>query len=405
MNSLQHQVSQTENRTTGSVRPRRTDRIEELQRQIELLKERMRIAVIFGGDKTVEGAVINPTVNPRSWKSYKAVAVDIAGALKRLGFKHVEVMPEDMRIGERLRNKNIHMAWLNTGGVQGYIPMSHSAAMLEMFGIPYVGHDPMTSGMLDSKHIFKRMLKGLDIPTAPFMTWNLAHGDFQPETNTRFREVFKDYPGPFVVKPVSGRASLHIHLVEKLSDLHKVVAEVCTTTENHVLIESYLPGREFCVAVCGPVICRQGVIERRDAPFAFAALERRLEADEKIFVSMDVRPITTERVKMLDPREEADTIQRLENLAYEVFQEINLETLIRLDVRMDQHGELFVLEANPKPDLKAPSKEKTSLVCASLESCGMSYEDLILSLLADRLDLYLSQRRGSITKLANLLQT
>lgn len=404
MNSLQYQVSQSDNRTTGSVKPRRTDRIEELQRQIELLKERMRIAVIFGGDKTVEGAVINPTVNPRSWKSYEAVAIDIAGALNRLGFKHVQVMPEDMRIGERLRNNRIHMAWLNTGGVQGYIPMSHSAAMLEMFGIPYVGHDPMTSGMLDSKHIFKRMLKALDIPTAPFMTWNLAHGDFQPEKNTRFKEVFKDYPGPFVVKPVSGRASLHIHLVETLSDLSRVVSEVCTTTENHVLIESYLPGREFCVAVCGPVVCKQGVLERRDAPFAFAALERRLDADEKIFVSMDVRPITTERVKMLDPREETDTIQRLEKLAYEVFQEINLETLIRLDVRMDQRGELFVLEANPKPDLKAPSKEKTSLVCASLESCGMSYEDLILSLLADRLDLYLSQRRGSITKLANLLK-
>ena len=360
MNSLQYHLAQPAARTTGSVRPRRTDRIDELQAQIEQLKEQMRIAVIFGGDKTADGAVINETINPRSWKSYEAVAIDIAESLKRLGFEQVQVFPEDMRIGERLRDNKIHMAWLNTGGVQGYISMSHSAATLEMVGIPYVGHDPMTAGLLDSKHVFKRMLKALDIPTAPFMTWSLAQGPLEPETNQRFQEVFAGYSGPFVVKPVSGRASLHIHLVEDPARLPYVVSEVCHTTENHILIETYLPGREFCVAVCGPVICKQGKLERLDRPFAFATLERQLDQEEKIFVSMDLRPITTKRVNLLDPDIDADIIHRLENLAYQIFQEINLETLIRLDLRMDEQGELHVL--------------------------------------------YLSQRRGSITRLAELLK-
>ena len=403
MNSLQYQLSLAEARSIGGVQPRRTNRIDELQNQIERLKSKLRIAVIFGGDKNSEGAVINTTINPRSWKSYETVARDIAGALTRLGFEHVEVMPEDMRIGERLRDKDIHLAWLNTGGVQGYISMSHSAALLEMAGIPYVGHDPLTAGMLDSKHIFKRMLKALDIPTAPFLTWNLAQGPFEPATNLRYQKVFKDYSGPYIVKPVSGRASLHVHLVEDMSELPDVVAEVCSLTENHVLIESYLPGREFCVAVCGPVISKQGELQRRQLPFTFAALERRLEKDEKVFTSMDVKPITTRRVNMLDPVADAEIIGRLENLAREIFQETNLETLIRLDLRMDSNGELHVLEANPKPDLKAPTPEKTSLVCTSLEACGMTYEDLIMSMLADRLDLYLSQRRGSISHLAELL--
>ena len=404
MFSNQYPKSHPRSRITGSFKPRRTNRIEELQNQIERLKQRVRVAVIYGGDKTAAGAVINPTVNPRSWKSYESVAVDIADALERLGFQNVLVMPEDMRIGDRLRDEGIHMAWLNTGGVQGYISMSHLAAMLEMIGIPYIGHDPLTSGILDSKHIFKHMLRALDIPTAPGMTWSLANGTLHPESNVRFKSVFPNYTGPFVVKPVSGRASLHIHLVEDPSDLSEVVSKVCSLTENHVLIETYLPGREFCIAVCGPVTCKGGVLERRDKPFAFAALERRLEKDEKIFVSMDVKPITADRIRILDFEHEADIIQRLEKLAYEVFKEINLETLIRLDLRMDQNGKLFVLEANPKPDLKAPTKEKTNLVCASLASYGMSYEDMILSLLADRLDLYYSQRRGSITSLAKLLE-
>ena len=308
MNSLQYKLAYPAARTTGSVRPRRTDRIEELQTQIERLKQRIRIAVIYGGDKTAEGAVINPTVNPRSWKSYEAVAVDIAEALKRLGFKNVLVFPEDMRIGQRLRDNGIHMAWLNTGGVQGYIAMSHSAATLEMIGIPYIGHDPMTAGLLDSKHMFKRLLKGLDIATASFMTWSLALGPLEPETNARFQEVFDGYNGPFVVKPVCGRASLNVHLIEDAAQLPEAVADVCQTTENHVLIEKYLPGREFCVAVCGPVISKQGALQRLDTPFAFATLERRLEEDEKIFVSMDLKPITNSRVNILDPNQDADII-------------------------------------------------------------------------------------------------
>ena len=119
-----------------SVEPRRSGRVEELQRQVEQLMPRLSLAVVFGGDKTTEGAVINPTFNPRSWKSYQAVAEDIAGALERIGFRQVHVIPEDMQLGERLRRLGVHMAWLNSGGVQGYNPMAHAAAMLEMFGIP-----------------------------------------------------------------------------------------------------------------------------------------------------------------------------------------------------------------------------------------------------------------------------
>ena len=230
MTSPQYSIPRSESRIVGRVKPRRTNRIEELHDQIERLKRRVHIAVIFGGDKRVEGAVINPTFNPRSWKSYETVANDIAAALKNLGFRHVQVIPEDMRIGERLREQGIDLAWLNTGGVQGYISMSHSAAILEMIGIPYIGHDPMIAGILDSKHIFKRMLKSLDIPTAPFMTWSLAKGPFTTANNERFNREFKNYPGPFVVKPVSGRASINVHLVEDLSGLPEVVSELCEAT-------------------------------------------------------------------------------------------------------------------------------------------------------------------------------
>ncbi|MGI9452500.1 MAG: hypothetical protein ACR2QH_17945 [Geminicoccaceae bacterium] len=46
------------------------------------LAESTRIALAFGRNKHVPSAVINPTFNPRHWKSYEAVAEDVAAALE-----------------------------------------------------------------------------------------------------------------------------------------------------------------------------------------------------------------------------------------------------------------------------------------------------------------------------------
>ena len=387
-----------------AIPPRRSNRVDVLERQVDRLRTCLRIAVVYGGDKSTEGAVIHRTSNPRSWKSYQAVAQNIAEALKRIGFRHVFLAPDDMHLGETLHREGIHLAWLNTGGVQGYNPMSHAAAMLEMLGIPYIGHDPLTAGTLDNKHVFKRELMYLGIPTAPFLTWHLARGPFRPKVNSRFIQTFKDHWGPFIVKPVSGRASLHVYLVEDEAELSDVVAKVYRATENHVLIEAYLPGREFCVAVGGLVIADGGKLLRRSEPFVFAEVERRLGPDEKIFTSMDIQPITSDRIRVLDPAVDAAVLGQLRELGRKVFVEMNLEALIRLDLRADSAGVLHVLEANPKPDLKQPTEQATSLVCAGLPAVGMNYDDLILSLFADRLDLLFSQRRGMVTHLTALLQ-
>jgi D-alanine-D-alanine ligase len=384
--------------------PRRRSRLAGLQQQVERLINRMNIAVIYGGDKSVGGAVINRTTNPRSWKSYQAVAEDIAGSLCRLGCRRVSLMPDDMFLGDRLRMQGIDFAWLNTGGVQGYSSMAHAPAMLEMFGIPYLGHDPVTAGMLDNKHLFKHTLKGLGIPTAPYMTWHLARGPLVPERNRYFKKIFAGFDGPFIVKPVSGRASLLVRVAEDASDLTNAVTATYRATENHVLIEAYLPGREFCIAVCGRVTARDGCLIRNPGPFTFAALERVLGPDEKIFTSMDIKPITTSRVRLLDPDADRAIMRSLEEIGRAVFNELHLETLIRLDLRQDAQGRIMILEANPKPDLKASNGEKTSLICASLKQLGMSYDDLILSLLADRIDLLFSQRRGTVTTLLRLLE-
>jgi D-alanine-D-alanine ligase len=374
-----------------------------LQQNIERLMTRLRIAVIFGSNKSTPGSVLYQTSNTRSWKSYEAVAQDIAASLQRIGFRHVQVMPDDMRLADRLRREQIHIAWLNTGGVQGYNSAAHASSLLEMLGVPYVGHDPLAATTLDNKHAFKREAVCAGIPTAAFSTWNMVNGPFRPELNSRFKAAFGDYAGPFIVKPVSGRASLHVHVAEDRAALPDMVETVYQATENVVLIEKYLSGREFCIGVAGPVTSRQRQLTRSGEPFTLSAIERVFNDDEKIFTSMDKRPITNARFKKLDPERDGALLQRLHRLACEIYREFNLSTLIRLDLRSDEHGNLHVLEANPKPDLKRPNESVTSLISAGLSDCGMDYDDLVFSLIADRLDYLFTHRREAVGHILDLL--
>ncbi len=406
-NPLESAYPESAGRAAISLAGRRSGRVDELQLQVDGLLGSMRIAVVYGGDKNKEGTVIYKSHNARYWKSYQIVARDIAKSLHRLGARDVFLFPDDMRLAQKLVENRIDFVWLNTGGVQGLASVSHAAAMLEMLGVPYVGHEPLTSAILDSKHSFKSVLKGAGIPTAEYLTWHGAAGRFDPSDNERYDRAFGDYSGPFIVKPVSGRASLNIEYVETPDALSDAVQRVFDVTRNYVLVERYLSGREFCIAACGPVIARRGRLRILGEPFVFGPVERILQPDEHIFTSMDKSPITGERVVSVDPDKDYDIVAGLHSLARSVVDELNIETLVRLDVRADAAGDLFVLETNPKPDLKAPTEDGvTSLISIGLSSVGMTYDDLILSLFADRIDALMSRLRGSehhlLTRLSQL---
>jgi D-alanine-D-alanine ligase len=373
-----------------------------LKQHLECLYSKLRIAVIHGGDSSKEGSVIYRTHNPRSTKTYENVAQDIANALRTIGFHHVFVIGDDMNLPQRLKQENIHIAWLNTGGTQGYNPVCHTPALLEMLGVPYIGHNPLNSSKLDQKHIFKLELQALGIKTAPFMTWHPAQGLFNPYLNERFAETFRNYSGSFLVKPVSGRASLNIHYVETLDGLSEAVASIHRVTHDTALIETYLSGREFCVAVCGCIIHANQNFSRQAKPFAFSTIERILEPGEYIFTSMDKKAITAERVRLLDDKE-LELKQNLIEIAQKVYRDFYLSTLVRIDLRTDENGILHVLEANPKPDLKRPNKSMTSLVVQGLQEHGMNYEDLILSLFCDRLDYLFTHNRRIIQHIVEMI--
>lgn len=365
-----------------------------LDQQLASLKETLRLCIVYAGSKDDPEKVIRATANFRHWKSYKSVAEDIAQALRNVGFKHISTMADGMDLPNRLRAHRIDMVWCNTGGVQGQCPVCHTPAMLEMLGLPSISHNPFNAALLDNKHSFKLAMLGVGIPTTPFIVWDPSRqGVFRDAEHDRFDALFADWPESYVVKPVNGRASQYVYFVDRRSELDSAVAECWRNSGCMVMIEPFLSGREYCVAVCGPIVARDGRLQDLGKPFVFSPVERVLDADEPVATSMDMRPITAERIRLLDPATEPQEIAQLEELARRVFQEFQVETLIRLDVRADHRGRMNVLEVNPKPDLARPAGNKISIVCKGLEQQGMTYEDLVVSILADRWS-FLKTHRG-----------
>jgi D-alanine-D-alanine ligase len=358
---------------------------DDLEALLERARGQLRIAVIHGGDADAEGAVLARGHNPRPWKSYRAVAETIAETLRRAGFAVPLVCADDRGLGDRLARHAIDLAWLNTAGTQGRASIAHAAATLELLGIGYVGHGPLDAALLDHKHSFKHALRGLGIATPAFRIWR--RGAPMPDLRADAATGADAVSYPVVVKPVCGRASLHVALAEGPEALAEAGAEIFAGGSDLALVERYLPGRETCITVAGPTRVRAGVPDALDRPLLLSPIERQFEPGEPIFTSMDKRPISTARFRLLDPDgADAELRAALAMLATRLFTEMPLQAVVRLDVRCDADGTPMILEANPKPDLAAPRSDgRTSLSCAGLAEAGMSYDDLILSLLLDRL--------------------
>jgi len=133
----------------------------------------------------------------------------------------------------------------------------------------------------------------------------------------------------------AGRASQNVEYVENLKQVPSVIAAVAGETNTLVLVEKFLGGKEYCIAVMGAGPA---------GSIAFSPVERCLEADEKVFTSMDVKAITAERVRPMDPAgPEAEVVARLQELGEAVYNSFNLTSLVRLDIRADAAGELYIL--------------------------------------------------------------
>jgi D-alanine-D-alanine ligase len=216
---------------------------------------------------------------------------------------------------------------------------AHVTGMLELLGLAYTGCPPESQSLCHSKAKTKALLKGMGLPTAPFAL--VRSGEPIPRWNG---------PWPAILKPEAEDASLGIDQSSVARSAEAIVEGVARLRVSHggdVLIEAYLPGREFNVGV-----------------LALPEPEALPVAEILYNVPEDAWPILTYAAKWHEgsaedlasrprcPAEiESNLADRLSFLAVEAFRATGCRDYARVDFRLDSDGLPMILEVNPNPDV------------------------------------------------------
>lgn len=255
-------------------------------------------------------------------------------------------------------------------GLTGVNRESHIPAILEMLQIPYSGSDALTLGICLDKSRAKEILTYHKIPNAKFL---VANGMEDIKSN--------NFDFPLIVKPISEGSSKGIFsssFVKNTKELEDEVTRILFSYNQPALIEEFLPGREFTVAVLG------NGEETKILPI----IEIRYEDFPK-----DVIPLYSYEAKwILDTKEnEFDVFEcparldsQLENKIKETvlrtYNVLRCKDWSRIDVRLDKNGVPNIIEINPLPGIMPDPNENSSFPKAA-RAAGMSYNQMIQSVL------------------------
>ena len=252
---------------------------------------------------------------------------NVAEALASLG--KYEVIPVDVKddtLDEMPKDVDaayvaLHGGWGESGGVQ---------AALNALKIPYTGPGVAASQIAMDKVKTKMVLEMKGVPTAK---WSLVN----PDT------AQSPLPLPVVVKPPADGSSVGISkvsAVDQWAGALKAAADVIKApadgSAKTVLVEEFIPGREFTVAVVDgeawPVI-------EIVAKGGWYGYEEKYLSDETKYPFL----------------EDAELAAKMQKIAVDAYRAVGCRGVTRVDFRVSPLGRCYVLELNTSPGFTAHS--------------------------------------------------
>ena len=174
-------------------------------------------------------------------------------------------------------------------------------------------------------------------------------------------------------KPAHEGSSMGILPSCKCNDIRELIAEVTRLVDTYkqpVLVEEYLPGREFTIGIIGnqsPVIFPVMEIDFNHVPPQHGHIYSRLFkaewSDDKYYLCP--APISTEMEN------------KLCQAALDTYRALDCRDLARVDLRLDRDGVPNVMEVNPLPGM-APGYSDYPRIA---EKAGWSYIELVNGIL------------------------
>lgn len=244
-------------------------------------------------------------------------------------------------------------------GMYGIGREAQVPALLDAWNIPYVFSDTVVLGLCLDKGLTKRVVRDCGVPTAPFAVVREA-GDV----------AAIDLPFPLFAKPIAEGTGKGVHPTSRVTDraaLAAVCARLLAQHRQPVLVESYLPGREFTVGIVG-----SGAAAR-----VVAVMEVLLNAsaEDGVYSYLNKEEWTTRVTYRLATDAEAAEAGRV---ALAGWRALGCRDGGRVDVRSDAAGQPNFIEVNPLAGL-CPGHSDLPILAAMV---GVGYDDLIGEIMA-----------------------
>ena len=278
----------------------------------------------------------------------------LEGVLRRRGFA-VERIGHVRALARRLVEGGSWDFVFNVAeGLRGVAREAQVPALLEAYDIPCTFSDPLVLALTLDKAMTKRVVRDSGLATSPFVVLHEAR---------EARAV--DLPYPVFAKPLAEGTGKGIGARSRCSSpeaLEATALELIERLSQPVLVEAYLPGREFTVGIVGTGSHARslGVMEVR-----FLA---RAEQD---FYSFENKEHYEDRVAYT--LAEDGEARRAEALALAAWRVLGARDGGRIDLRSDASGDPHFLEVNPLPGLHPVRSDLVILA----RLAGLDYDTLV----------------------------
>jgi D-alanine-D-alanine ligase len=206
-------------------------------------------------------------------------------------------------------------------------------SILDAYKVPYVFSGPATLAVSLNKYLTKRVVRDAGVPTP----------DFRILSGKKDLDLEKP-PFPLFVKPVSegtGKGISNRSVIKEESEFRTVCSELIDRYHQPVLVEEYLPGREFTAGVVG------------------TGMEARVIGVMEVCYEGDILPVYSYENK--ENWKGRVDYRRVDESIYDECREVTLKVWNalmardggRVDLRMNARGRINFIEVNPLAGLNA----------------------------------------------------
>jgi len=234
----------------------------------------------------------------------------------------------------QIDNLNVDIVMNLCEGYLGRNRESQVPLLLEMYSIPFIGSDALSQAITLDKSVAKQIFIAEGVPTPRY---------FKARSSDNLQQLNK-IGFPLIVKTCHEGTSKGISdksRVEDLASLKRQVDLINKTYNQPALVEEFIKGKEFTVAVLGNE-------HPRAMPVIQTTIDGQLDLGDKFYTFERVQNANT--IRYICPAQiSAELEKKIREIAVRAYQAIGCRDMARIDFRVDEKGNPYVLEINPLP--------------------------------------------------------